>query len=156
MFLDVTKVTQNVTELCDAVLSNVSREETGLIEWKSTTSWSKWDPDICYNSAKCVLCQSSKVENHFPSTSENIKYCSSPKDEDCDEKERYPGCGVNEACKECGRNYHDCTSFNCTAYNGLNPMATCQLYNSGTGCSVRVGQKYKRALIFIFLDYHLF
>ena len=143
MFLDVTKVTQNVTELCDAVLSNISREETGLIEWKSTTSWSKWDPDICYNSAKCVLCQSSKVENHFPSTSENIKYCSSPKDEDCDEKERYPGCGVNEACKECGRSYHDCTSFNCTAYNGLNPLATCQLYNSGTGCSVRVGQKYK-------------
>ena len=79
MFIDVTKVTKNVTELCDAVLSNISREETGLIEWKSTTSWSKWDPDICFNSAKCVLCQSSKVENHFPSTSEIIKYCSSPK-----------------------------------------------------------------------------
>ena len=46
---------------------------------------------------------------------------------------------MNEACRECGRSYHDCTTFNCTAYNGFNPLATCQLYNSGTGCSVRIG-----------------
>ena len=53
----MTKVTKNVTELCDAVLSNISKEGTGLIEWKSTIM-SAWDPDICYDSAKCVLCQS--------------------------------------------------------------------------------------------------
>ena len=139
MFIDVTEVKTNVTELCAEVLSNISRDGNGLIEWRSTTSWSKWDPDICINSAKCVLCQSSKIENHFPSSSENIKYCSSPKDEDCAEKERYPGCGVNEFCKECGKTYHDCTSFNCTDYQENDPLATCQLYNSGTGCSIRIG-----------------
>lgn len=139
MFIDVTEVTTNVTKLCAEVLNNISRDGNGLIEWKSTTSWSKWDPDICIDSAKCVLCQSSKVENHFPSSSENIKYCSSPKDEDCADKERFPGCGVNDSCKECGKIYLDCTDFNCTEYKENDPLATCQLYNSGTGCSIRTG-----------------